>query len=104
MYDLNGFIITDSENGLRWMMRMSGDVVMSGQCTLMPDVLVMHTYDDISTKTVDEPQQLWDRTRYYMTVSDSGVTHVYRAEDGEEAPDEIKKEIGAQIGCTLRFR
>lgn len=89
---------------MRWKMRMSGDVVMSGVCTLMPDVLVLHTYDDIKEEAVPEPQQLWDKTGYYMTVSESGVTHIYNTADGEEAPDEIKKQLGTQIGCTMRFR
>lgn len=104
MYDLNGFIITTKNDNLCWMMRMSGNIVMSGMCTLMPDVLVLHTYDNICEENVPEPQQVWDRTKYYMTVSDSGVTHIYKTEDGEEAPDEVKREIGTQIGCTMRFR
>lgn len=83
---------------------MTDNVVMSGGCTILPDVLVLHSYDNIGEEILGEPQSLWTKTKYYMTVSDSGVTRLYHSETGEEVSDEIKREIGTQIGCTMRFR
>ncbi|MGE4318113.1 MAG: hypothetical protein AB7E96_04315 [Deferribacterales bacterium] len=88
----------------RWQKALTDELVMSGDCTLSGDVLILHSYDSIAEGSVPEADGEWSTTDYYMTVSETGVTEIRKCSDGSMADDNMKKEIGTRIGCTMRFR
>lgn len=104
MWNLNGIIITKNEDGYHWKQSLTDELVMTGKCTVNGRVLILHSYESVEPEKLPEVQDNWDITEFYMTVSETGVTEIFNSSGGDPVSGEIKKEIGTQVGCTMRYR
>lgn len=104
MWKLHDYFISEDGGLLLWRIFLAEGLFMCGKCTLGGGVLILHAYDSIEPFDGSSDYEKWDRTEYFMTVTESGNVQIYNVSDGKPADDKVKSEIGTQVGCTLRFR
>jgi len=110
-YSLYGFLIVESEEGLKWIQHVgdwneTGEMVyISGKAYIHRDYSVlligksrvmrvdekMKTFDEVETYLDSLPK--WDKTKYYVKLSDIELSSLIECETGEEVYSEVNPEI-----------
>jgi hypothetical protein len=107
-FELFEYIIFEDEEGLCWAQIVDEDtgLFMVGRCYLDEtlSVVILQSYESVEPLENTDASVKWDKSEFYMTVSESGVTEIYNVSDGKPSPDDVKKRLGTGIGCTMRFR
>ena len=110
-YSLHGFMIVESEKGLRWiqhvgdwnntgeMVYIAGaayihrdfDVLLLGKCRSMSVDEEMKTFDEVETYLDSLPK--WDKTKYYVKLADIELSSLIDCETGDEVYSEVNPDI-----------
>lgn len=108
-YSLYGFMIIEDETGISWVQHVgdwnnTGEMMyLSGRAYIYSDVLllgrsrsisvdsVMKTFDDVEAYLDSLPK--WDRTRYYVKLSDIALSALIECESGEVVYSDRNSEI-----------
>ena len=108
-YSLYGFMIIEDETGISWVQHVgdwnnTGEMMyLRGRAYIYSDVLllgrsrtisvdsVMKTFDDVEAYLDSLPK--WDRTRYYVKLSDIALSALIECESGEVVYSDRNSEI-----------
>lgn len=108
-YSLYGFMIIEDETGISWVQHVgdwnnTGEMMyLRGKAYIYSDVLllgrsrsisvdsVMKTFDDVEAYLDSLPK--WDRTRYYVKLSDIALSALIECESGEVVYSDRNSEI-----------
>ena len=104
MWILGDYFISQNNDGYFWKRHLADELFMLGRCTVNGSVLILHAYENMDEEAFPGNLEKWNSTEYYMTVSETGVTEIFTCADNLPVDGEIKKQIGTQIGCTMRYR